>query len=664
MKKHTNQLIKASSPYLLQHANNPVNWVEWSREAFIQAEKENKLVLVSIGYAACHWCHVMEKECFEDEEVAEIMNKYFVCIKVDREERPDIDQIYMTAVQLMTQRGGWPLNCFTLPNGNPIYGGTYFPKNQWLHILNSLQHTVVNSPKETEDYANRLLDGIQKSENISRIDTIHHFSQEKMHELVLRWSRNFDKIEGGETRAPKFPLPSNLSFLLRYGWTFENKNILSHVELTLDKIAMGGIYDQVGGGFSRYSVDMLWKVPHFEKMLYDNGQLLSVYSKAYKLYKKPLYKRIVYQTLNWLEREMRATSGAFYTALDADSEGEEGKFYCWTKNEIKTLFPKLEPWVSEFYSLNQYGHWEDDKYILLRRHDDSYFENKEKISKEEIEKRILEVNDILLNRRSERIRPSTDDKCLTSWNAMTIRGLTDAYVSFDDDLFLHAALKCARWILNYQLKADGSLWRSFKNGTSSISGFLEDYANTIDAFLALYEVTQDNSWMEKAKELIEYSLKYFYDEKSGMFYFTSSNTELIARKMEIHDNVIPSSNSVMAKNLFFAGNFYNNENWLIIAKQMVVNISDGMEMYGSGFSNWAESYLNFCIPNYTVHIHDKTAAKLFLNNYLPHILIIGSDSENNIPSNPFIQICDANSCLPPFNNINEAITFLKVTKFV
>ena len=430
MEKYTNALIQESSPYLLQHAHNPVNWVSWSDEVFTKAKLQNKMVLVSVGYSACHWCHVMEHECFEDEEVAALMNTFFICIKVDREERPDVDQVYMTAVQLMTQKGGWPLNCFTLADGRPIYGGTYFPKEQWMHILKSLQHTFENDREKVEEYAEHLHQGVQNSELINDAKKSEQFSEEKLHEMVLRWSRNFDSMEGGDARAPKFPLPNNYEFLLHYGVKYQNDKVLKHVELTLDKIALGGIYDQVGGGFSRYSVDMLWKVPHFEKMLYDNGQLLSLYSEAYKYFKKPLYKRIVYQTIAWLQREMLTKDGAFYSALDADSEGDEGKFYCWNKKDMKAVLGDDYNWVSNFYNLNERGYWEEEKYIPLRTESDMSFAHKMNWSLEEFELKISKINQQLLDERSHRIRPGTDDKCLTSWNAITIKGLCDAYSAF------------------------------------------------------------------------------------------------------------------------------------------------------------------------------------------------------------------------------------------
>ena len=665
MEKYTNALIQESSPYLLQHAHNPVNWVSWSDEVFTKAKLQNKMVLVSVGYSACHWCHVMEHECFEDEEVAALMNTFFICIKVDREERPDVDQVYMSAVQLMTQKGGWPLNCFTLADGRPIYGGTYFPKEQWMHILKSLQHTFENDREKVEEYAEHLHQGVQNSELITDAKKREQFSEEKLHEMVLRWSRNFDSMEGGDARAPKFPLPNNYEFLLHYGVKYQNDKVSSHVELTLDKIALGGIYDQVGGGFSRYSVDMLWKVPHFEKMLYDNGQLLSLYSEAYKYFKKPLYKRIVYQTIAWLQREMLTKDGAFYSALDADSEGDEGKFYCWNKEDMLNVLGDDYNWVSDFYNLNQRGYWEEEKYIPLRTESDLSFAKKMNWSLEEFELKISKINQQLLDERSHRIRPGTDDKCLTSWNAITIKGLCDAYSAFGEEEFLHLAIKNARWIVQRQITNDGKLFRTYKNGNSTINAFLEDYAHVICAFIELYEVTFDSEWLEKASQLTEITLKEFHDEKSKMFFFTSNSTQLIARKMELNDNVLPASNSVMAHNLFRLSHLYYNNEFKLIAEQMLANIYDGMEMYGSGYSNWGSLLLNIVNNYYHVSIMGNESKALNLNllkNYLPNVLCAGGNdlklpvlADKKIENETIIYVCYDGTCLSPVKNIEEVI---------
>jgi uncharacterized protein YyaL (SSP411 family) len=665
MEKYTNALVHETSPYLLQHANNPVNWVAWSDDVFERAKAENKLVLVSIGYSACHWCHVMEHESFEDEEVAALMNKFFINVKVDREERPDVDQVYMTAVQLMTQSGGWPLNCFTLPDGRPVYGGTYFPKEQWMHILKSLQHTFLNDYDKVIEYAENLHNGIVSSELITEPKKDVIFEESKLEELVRRWSRSFDLNNGGKSHAPKFPLPSNFEFLMDYALNAGDKSIEDYVEMSLDKMALGGIYDQIGGGFSRYSVDMLWKVPHFEKMLYDNGQLLSLYSNAYRIYKKPLYKNLVYQTVEWLEREMLDDSGALYSALDADSEGVEGKFYVWTEDEISSILEKDYEWVKDYYSLNQRGYWEDGNYILLRTESDDEFCKKKGWTQAELETNVERINAVLLSARAERIRPGLDDKCLTSWNAMVQKGLSDAYTVFEEDDFRLLALKNARWLLKNQLNEDGSLWRSYKKGVSTIQGFLEDYAHTISAFIALYEVSFDDDWLNRAKGMLEYTLQHFFDEKSGMFYFTASDTQLIARKMELSDNVIPASNSVMARNLFYIGKYFHNSDYTSKAQQMLANIYDGMEMNGANYSNWAIllNHQVYGFYEYVVMGTNPDSIKSIRSSRLPKVLLASSDGNSEIPifeekkleTETMIHVCTEGTCFLPTSDVTEAV---------
>lgn len=666
---YTNQLISESSPYLLQHAHNPVDWMPWGEEAFEKAKAENKLVLVSVGYSACHWCHVMEHESFEDTAVARIMNENFICIKVDREERPDVDQVYMNAVQLMTQRGGWPLNCFTLPDGRPIYGGTYFPQDQWINVLNSLTHTYKTEPEKVEEYAANLTEGIKQSELIEEPQAIDEFSTEKLEELILRWSQNFDNRDGGPTKAPKFPIPNNYEFLLQYGTWSNNQRINNHSLLTLDKMAMGGIYDQVGGGFSRYSTDMLWKVPHFEKMLYDNGQLVSLYSHAYQATKKDLYKETVYQTIDWLAREMTTKEGAFYAALDADSEGEEGKFYIWNQDELKETLGDDFKWVKDYYSVNGNGFWEHNNYILLRMKTDSTFANKQEWTIEELRTKVDKVNKQLLDERSHRVRPGLDDKCLTAWNAMMLKGCVDAYLAFGEEEFLQIAVKNAKWLTKNQLKEDGSLWHTYKNGKSTIDGFLEDYAHTIDAFTTLYQATFDEEYLVIAKGLTEYAVEYFQDSNSKMFYFTNSDSELIARKMEVNDNVIPASNSVMANNLWLMGTYFENETWIADSKQMLANVYEGMETYGSGYSNWANLLIRMQRPQYEIAITGKDwkAKRLeFGQKYLPNAIFMGgTKGELALLEGKFsegetrIFVCFNKSCQLPVSEVAKAITQMK-----
>lgn len=659
MEKYTNALAKESSPYLLQHAHNPVNWVPWSEEVFKRAEEENKLVLISVGYSACHWCHVMEHESFEDEEVATIMNKHFINVKVDREERPDVDQVYMTAVQLMTQSGGWPLNCFTLPDGRPIYGGTYFPKEQWMNILKSLRYTFDNDKEKVLEYAENLHEGIQRSELISVASESKRFEKEVLEELIQRWSKSFDREWGGNSRAPKFPLPSNMEFLLNYGLLQSDDMTLQHVETTLDNMALGGIYDHVGGGFSRYSVDMLWKVPHFEKMLYDNGQLLTIYSRAYATFKKPLYKRIIKQTVAWLEREMLDESGAFYAALDADSEGVEGKFYVWTVKELEDTLGRHFGWFRRVYEINQNGHWEEGNYILLRRKSDIELCKELDCSQDEFEDQLNRVHELLLSARSHRIRPGLDNKCLTGWNAMTVRGLCEAYIALGEEHYLNLAEKIMHWIVDIQ-STDGKIYRNFNNKETTIEGFLEDYAHTIDACIAMYQATFKVNWLKKAQQWMDHCVEAFGDTKSQMFFFTNQETSLIARKMEINDNVIPSSNSVMARNLYYLGRYLNNMDYLERSRTMLANVYDGMEQYGSGYSNWGMILLHELFGLAEVVTKERDDAFTLQKQGVPLILSARVDadlpltaSKIDIPEDE-IMVCFEGACQLPTTDWDEA----------
>lgn len=665
MEEYTNDLIRETSPYLLQHAHNPVNWVAWNEDVFERAKKENKLVLISVGYSACHWCHVMEHESFEDEEVAALMNKFFISVKVDREERPDVDQVYMTAVQLMTQQGGWPLNCFCLPDGRPIYGGTYFPKEQWMHILKSLHFTYQNETEKVLEYAANLHEGVKRAELIERNDTDVEFQKEKLDELVLRWSKQFDRINGGDSKAPKFPLPSNYLFLLNIGIQNNEQPILDHVEQTLDKMAMGGIYDQIGGGFARYSVDMLWKVPHFEKMLYDNGQLIELYAKAYRFYQNPLYKRVVQETVDWLKREMYSESEGLYSALDADSEGEEGKYYVWTKDELEQVLTGDFEWANEYFEMGRLSDWEGNK-VLMRSKSDIEFISEMGWSMEELENKLESLQRYLLNIRSERVYPGVDDKILTSWNAMTVKGLAVAGTVFQNEDYLNLGIEIMRFILEKQW--DGTdLKRNYKNGSSTISGFLEDYAHMIDALIALHQASLDEEWITVAVELTEQVLHHFEDPNSGMFFFTNDQTELIARKMEINDNVIPSSNSVMANNLYSLGLLTGNMTWISKAEQMLKNVYDGMEMYGSGYSNWAQLLQRLVYRQKEVVFAGNSADQAireFRENIDVDVLIAKASERSvlsicehrNSDEELVIYVCEKGVCNIPVRSVTEAVS--------
>jgi uncharacterized protein len=668
--KHTNNLINETSPYLLQHAHNPVNWYAWGDEALEKAKAENKLLLISVGYSACHWCHVMEHESFEDEEVAQLMNDNFICIKVDREERPDIDQIYMNAVQLMTGRGGWPLNCFALPTGEPFYGGTYYQKNQWMQILTSVANEYQVDPQKVKEYANKLTEGIKTSEILPMVKDDSPFSMDELDAGVARLKRQMDYVEGGGDHSPKFPMPNNYQFLLQYYYHTKDKEVLDIVELTLDKMAFGGIYDQIGGGFARYSTDKYWKAPHFEKMLYDNGQLVSLYSEAYQLTKKPLYKHIVYQTLEYIEREMTAKNGAFYSSLDADSEGEEGKFYVWSKEELQEILKADFPLVEEYYNVNATGKWEGN-YILLRKNADAEIAKQFNMTVAELEEKIKSINQQLLSERAKRVRPGLDDKTLTSWNALMLKGYVDAYTVFGEEKFLKAALKNANFIANIQMRKDGGINHNYKNDVSNLDAYLEDYALTIEAFISLYQATFDETWLTKAKTLADYSITHFYDTNTGFFFFTSNNAKgLVARKMELSDNVIPASNSSMAKALFLLGEIFENKDYSQKANQMLKNIKAQIPQYIGGYSNWGILMLNEVKPFYEIAIVGEKALekrKEINQKFIPNKLIIGSLSESKLPllkmkqvnGKTMLYVCYNKACQKPVEEVNEAFLQIK-----
>jgi len=596
--KHTNELIHETSPYLLQHAHNPVNWQPWGENALNQARSENKLLLISIGYSACHWCHVMEHESFEDLEVAQIMNNHFVCIKVDREERPDIDHIYMTDVQILTGRGGWPLNCIALPDGRPIWGGTYFQKENWVHALEAVSKFYAEKPKETLEYATKLQDGIEQNSLVQVAGEEAVIDPSFIPSLLKKWQSYFDTTNGGTKGAPKFMLPNNWLFLLRAGHQFQDTKTVDQVKLSLQKMAFGGLYDQVGGGFARYSTDEIWKVPHFEKMLYDNAQLLQLYSEAFKTDPNPLYRQVVSETVEFLKRELLSPENGFYSALDADSEGEEGKFYVWTKTELQQLLGNDFDLFSHYYNVNSLGFWEHNHYILIRNEDNRSFAEKNRLTVDELKLKTRSWKQLLLKEREKRVRPGLDDKILTSWNAMTISGLISCYKAFGDTEFLELATLNANFLKQEMMTDDGSLLHSYKNKRAKISGFLEDYAFTIEAFTALFEVTGNAEWLGLASQLTETAFTEFYDEQKSIFYFTAKHqTDLITRTIEVHDNVIPSSNSVMAKNLFRLSSLLDRPDYLKTAKMMFNQIFGNLADYQSGYSNWSQVLLDLIGPH-------------------------------------------------------------------
>jgi len=670
---HTNKLIHESSPYLLQHAHNPVDWYPWGEEALAKAKAEDKLIIVSVGYSACHWCHVMEHESFEDSLVASLMNEHFVSIKVDREERPDVDDVYMTACHLVSGRGGWPLNAFALPDGRPVWAGTYFPKEQWMNILNQFKDLKNNDPHKLNEQADQITKGIQNVDDISVASNPTPFTKDMLSSIGEDFISGLDFEEGGNKRTPKFPMPNNFEFLMKYYAVTGEEKALEGLKLTLDKMAMGGIYDQAGGGFARYSTDAVWKAPHFEKMMYDNGQLVSLYSNAYKLTKDPHYKQIVIQTLDWVEREMTHESGGFFSSLDADSEGEEGKFYVWSEKEIDSLFQdeRTNTLFKDYYNVSELGNWEHTN-ILRRLQTDEQFGYKHKLSIEEIAELVKEFNTTIMTARESRIRPGLDDKILSSWNGLMLKGYVDAYAAFGNEEYKSAALRNADFIINNQLQSDYRLNRNYKDGKSSINGFLDDYAIVIEAFVGVYQMTFDEKWLNHASKLTDYAIVHFFKESNSMFNFTSDiDPPLVARKAELTDNVIPGSNSIMARNLKTLGELLYNKEYLSISEQMLNNMTGTIAQQQSpGFySNWCQLYIDMVYPPYEVAIVGENAHilnKEIQRSFSPTSLYLGGEDEGSLKlldsklqDGTLIYVCQNKACKFPVDNVEAALKLME-----
>jgi len=674
--KQPNRLINATSPYLLQHAYNPVDWYEWGEEALSKARKENKPLLVSIGYSSCHWCHVMEHESFEDKDIAAIMNENFVCIKVDREERPDIDQIYMEAVQAMGINGGWPLNVFITPDQKPFYGGTYFPPTNWSQLLLQISKAYKDKRDDINSSADELARRLAESDldRFRMSDENSVLTVNGVDQMFKSLQSKFDYKWGGIDKAPKFVMPTQWLFLLRHYAKTGNQESLNMVTLTLKKMAMGGLYDHVGGGFARYSVDGRWFAPHFEKMLYDNAQLLSLCSEAYRVTKDDFYRRVVYETLDWLKREMTSSEGGFYSALDADSEGEEGKYYVWTKAEFDSIASDQPKWLAEYFTITDQGNWEHGNNILFVEKWEEEFIQNHKISREQLHTELAIAKAKLLSARNERIRPGLDDKVLTGWNAMTIHGLLDAYAAFGDESFLNLAVNNIHFLEKNLI--DKKIFRSFKGKRSPVEGFLEDYAFIIQAYLSLYHSTFDEVWLDKADRWAAYTQTNFYDNKEGYYHFTGNKAEeLIARKKEIFDNVIPSSNGVMARNLFHLGILLDNKEYKVQAQQMVAKIHELIESEPAYMSHWAMLYAEMIAPMAEVVVVSpelNAVSKQWRENYVPFSLIMGTKSNSDLPLlrekvNPdgkdaTIYVCYNSVCKLPVHTVNEALGQLSTTQ--
>ncbi len=665
MHEYTNDLINSTSPYLLQHAHNPVDWKEWSEETLDQAKKEDKPILVSIGYSSCHWCHVMEKESFEDPAVAKIMNEHFINIKVDREERPDVDQVYMDAVHAMGLQGGWPLNVFLTPDQKPFYGGTYFPKQGWVNLLTSINEAFEKNRDKINESAEAFTQNLQakESEKYKLEGTSHQLNEDEIGQAYKNLAVKFDKVDGGIKKSPKFPMPSVWQFLATYYDRTKNESALQHLGFTLEKIADGGIYDHIGGGFARYSTDEEWHVPHFEKMLYDNGQLLSLYANGYKLTKNPKFKRTIIETTQWLEREMLHESGGFYSTLDADSEGEEGKFYVWSYDEIMELAGSDLSMIAAYYDVQKSGNWEGKNALRVVRTEEEMLEEFN-LSPEVFENKINSFKVAALNKRQERVRPGLDYKIIAGWNGLTLTGLCQAYQALQDSSILDLAKRNAEFIKGQLIKKE----RLHRFPDKQMEGFLEDYAAIIQSFIIYYETTLNREYLELANMLLIRVDEAFYDETENLYYFSADESaNLIARKKELFDNVIPSSNSIMAWNLIHIGTHLYNEKLIQKGKSILAQVTELIVAEPEYMSNWGVLALEVS-GMFAEVIIVGPKFKDFVNQinqqFIPNKIISGTTEEMEL--SPFemktavngettIYVCYDKTCKRPVTSVAEAL---------
>ncbi|MCS6934713.1 MAG: thioredoxin domain-containing protein [Chitinophagales bacterium] len=660
-----NLLHLETSPYLLQHARNPVHWRAWNRDTLEYAQALNRLMVISIGYSACHWCHVMERESFEDEEVAHIMNKYYVSVKVDREERPDVDAVYMDACQLMTGRGGWPLNAIALPDGRPVYAGTYFPKQQWIQVLQYFAQQWEKDPDALKERAAQITRGIQVLDVVAPSGTVSSYTSAE--EVFGKIDSIWDYERGGRAGAPKFPMPVLLQYLmLHHYYTSRNRALLA-VQVTADNLCAGGIYDHLGGGFYRYSVDDRWEIPHFEKMLYDNAQLMSFFAEAYQYLQKEDYRRVVEETYGFLERELSAPQGGYYAALDADSEGEEGKFYLWSFDELQQILGDDLVRFAEFYPVSSAGNFEHKNHLIRNT----------KSHRNEIGTEWLEdCKQKLLEHRNRRPRPGLDDKVLTSWNALAISGLVRAYRALGDEKYLNRALRCAEFLQEYVRQPDGSVLRSYKNGTAKISGFLDDYAFLCDAYLDIYETTLQQKWLLLADETARYVIQHFFNVSTGLFFYTSVNDDpLIVRKTETADNVIPSSNAVMFRTLYKLSLILENDRYIEMVQNAVKAMQPMVREYPSFYALWASLTCWLRHEPYLIAIAGEGCTEFvraLQQHYLPDVIWCGSVlpdgtpslQNKHVPGKTLLYACRLKTCSAPWENPTEVIQYLKREKTI
>ena len=629
-----NRLINETSPYLLQHANNPVDWYPWGEEALERARSEDKPILLSIGYSACHWCHVMERESFEDETIAGLMNENFVSIKVDREERPDLDQVYMQAVQMLTGSGGWPMTVFLTPEGKPFYGGTYFPPDDrqgmpgFPRLLTSIAEAYSTNRGEVDRVTQQLTTQMSQSNQVPQGTSI--LTVDILHQAYSSLATNFDYQNGGFGNAPKFPQPMTPEFLLRYYHHGYNPRALELVELTLEKMAYGGIYDQIGGGFHRYSTDPYWLVPHFEKMLYDNALLARLFLHTYLITGRALYRRVVEETLDYILREMTDPSGGFYSAQDADSEGVEGKFFVWSPGEINAVMGDTDGEVfAGYYGVTAGGNFEGKNILNIRQNPEEFAETKG-LTADQLGDIINRGSKALLEVREQRIHPMRDDKVLASWNGLMLRSFAEAAAALGRPDYLAVAIKNAGFLVG-SMKSDGRLLRTYRDGQAKLLGYLEDYSFVIDGLLALYEATFDLRWLEEAVTLADSMIELFWDEGIGGFYDTGSDHEtLVIRPRDVFDNAQPCGGSVASDVLLRLAVFTGKSDYSAKAAVPLRSLHQAMSQSPGGTGHWLSALDFYVSPPKEIAVigpRDDPATQALLDTvfhrFLPNKVVMG-----------------------------------------
>ncbi|MBL6659720.1 MAG: thioredoxin domain-containing protein [Cryomorphaceae bacterium] len=667
-----NELYQSGSLYLKQHANNPVHWQLWSADVLAQAVRDQRLLLLSIGYSSCHWCHVMEEESFEDEEVATLMNAHFTSIKIDREERPDLDARYMNAVQLMTGQGGWPLNCIALPDGTPVWGGTYFSKADWMAALTQIAQMWQESPQTIEEYAEQMREGLTDMVKVSKSGSPGIFEAADFEDVLVPWMRGWDERNGGLTHAPKFPMPSNYSYLLQHGILSQNDRTLSFVHNTLNKMALGGIYDFVHGGFTRYATDRFWKVPHFEKMLYDNAQLIGLYAKAYRNDHQDLYAQTISQTVSWLQREMKLDSGLYAAALDADSATsenprEEGGYYTWRIDELEDLaLPHFEAF-KWYFDISEHSAWEG-KYILHRTQPIKALAERLDIDEAAANESLLHWQQVLAGASADRIescpKPLRDPKALTCWNALLVVGLAEAHRALPKNGYDKMATALLD-ILLHTVCANGKIAHQYLHGAAEGDGFLDDYSSMGKALVEVFLLTGNEAYLEYAKQTAT-SIEKLFPLEGAFRLYTNAFDSNWQKQLEIEDNVIPSANSMWADFFHSVGLLADHTDWKTQAQQALSAIHTKVFRYGPNFSNWLEQGLTQAFGSKELVITGpgaKAAAEDLQRTYLqPGTLILWSEEPSDlshfkgrISTTLTYYLCSNNACQLPTTELNQLL---------